>query len=109
MALFRLGVLAGNDHVADRCLVAVGQLHFSSGISVSESVAAGSAVEIGDEFTGGSEHDRVQPGGPVGNPRAEGVLDRLGEVADVHAAMIKVEPECARVAVAKCEGGSGFG
>jgi len=65
----------------------------------------GSAVEVGDEFAGEGEHDRVQPSGPVGNPRAEGVLGCLGEVADVHPAMIKVERECARVTVAKGEGG----
>jgi hypothetical protein len=63
-------------------------------------VITGSAVEVGDEFAGGGEHDRVQPGGAVGNPRGEGVLDRLGEVADVHPSMIKVERECARVTVA---------
>ena len=72
-------------------------------------MTTGSAVEVGDEFAGGGEHDRVQPGGPVGNPRGEDIIGCLGEVADVHAAMIEVEPECARVTVAECEGGSGFG
>jgi hypothetical protein len=55
----------------------------------------GSAVEVGDEFAGGGEHDRVQPSGPVGTPRGEGIIGCLGEVADVHPTMIKVEPECA--------------
>ena len=63
-------------------------------------MVAGSAVEVGDEVAGGGEHDRVQPGGAVGSPRGEGVLGGLGEVADVDAAMVEVEPECARVAVA---------
>ena len=67
---------------------------------VSESVAAGSLVEVSDEFAGGGEHDRVQPSGPVGNPRSEDIIGCLGEVADVHAAMIDIEPECARVTVA---------
>ena len=60
----------------------------------------GSAVEVADEFAGGGEHDRVQPNGPVGNPRGEGIIDCLGEVADVHPAVIKVELERARITAA---------
>ena len=69
----------------------------------------GSAVEVGDEFAGGGEHDRVEPGGPVGNPRSEGVLGGLGEVADVDAADDQGRTPSARVAVAEGEGGCCFG
>src|SRR5829696_5410334 len=69
----------------------------------------GSAVEVGDECSGGGEHDRVQPGGSVSNPRGEGVLGYLGEVADVHPAMIDIEPEGAQVTVAESEGGGCLG
>ena len=64
----------------------------------------GSAVEVGDEFAGGGEHDRVKPGGPVGNPRGERILGCLGEIADMHAAMIKVER---RVRAGRLRGGRG--
>ena len=74
-----------------------------------EAVVAGAAVEVGDEFAGGGEHDRVQSGGSVGRPSGEGILGDGGEVADMDAAVVEVEAECARVAVAEGERGGGFG
>ena len=70
---------------------------------------AGAAVELGDEFAGGGEHDRVESGRSVGNPSGERILGRGGEVADVNTAVIEVEAECLGFAVAEGEGGGGFG
>ena len=50
---------------------------------------AGTAVEFGDEVPGGGEHDRVEPGRSVGSPSAERILGGRGEVADMHATVIR--------------------
>src|SRR5215217_6613758 len=55
---------------------------------------AGTGVEFGDEVPGGGDHDRIEPGRSIGNPRVERILCRGGEVAHVNAAVIKVEVEC---------------
>ena len=57
----------------------------------------GAAVEFGDQLAGGGEHDRVESGSSVGNPSGEGILGGLGKVADMDAAVIKVEVESRRV------------
>ena len=60
---------------------------------VIEAMVPGAAVEFGDQVPGGGEHDRVEPGRPVGNPSGEGILGGGGDVADMDTAVIKVEVE----------------
>ena len=74
-----------------------------------EAVGAGAVVEVGDQFAGGGEHDRIPPNRPVSCPRGEGVLCGGGQVADVDASVVEVEVQCGGVAVAEGEGGGGFG
>ena len=57
----------------------------------------GTAVEFGDEVPGGGEHDRVEPSRSVGSPSSERVFGGGGEVADMHAAVLKVELERLRL------------
>jgi hypothetical protein len=90
---------AGDDHIADRCLVAVAKVDLPLGIGIVQPVVAGALVEVGDVFAGGGEHDRVEPGCPVGNPSGESILGGLGDIADMHPALMKVEPEGVGVAV----------
>ena len=87
-------VAASDDHIADTGLVAVRQAHLAAGRVVAEAMITGLSVEVGDEFSGGGEHDRVEPGGPVENPSAERILDCGRYVADMDTAVIKVEVEC---------------
>ena len=87
-------VAAGDDHVSDTGPVSVGQGHLGHCGRVIETMRAGTAFEFGDEVPGGSEHDRVEPGRSVGNPSVECILRGGGEVADMDAAVIKVEVEC---------------
>jgi hypothetical protein len=70
---------------------------------VIEPMRPGTAVEFGDQVAGGVDHDRVEPSCSVGNPSAEGILSGGGEVADMNAAVIKVEVEPRRMAVAEGE------
>ncbi len=98
-------VAAGDDHVPGTGLVAVGQAHHRSRQVAVEAVGSGAAVELGDQVAGGGEHDRVQPGRPVGSPGGEGVVGGGGEVADMDAALVQVELERLRVTVAEREGG----
>jgi hypothetical protein len=74
-----------------------------------ETMRAGTAVELGDQVPGGGDHDRVEPSLSVGNPSAERILSRGGEVADVNAPVIKVEVERPGVAVAEGERCCRFG
>ena len=69
----------------------------------------GLSVEFGRELSGGREHDRVESGGPVGNPGREGIVGGSGEVADMNTAVIKVEVECFGFAFAEGECGCCFG
>jgi hypothetical protein len=69
----------------------------------------GSAVELGDELAGRSEHDRVQSGRSILNPSVERVLGDLGEITDMNTAMIEIEVECAGIAVPQGERGLCFG
>ena len=62
----------------------------------------GAAVEFGDKLAGGGEHDRVESGRSVGNPSGERILGGGGDVADMNAAVIKVEVE--RLGFAFAEG-----
>jgi hypothetical protein len=57
-------------------------------------VRPGTAVEFGDQVPGGGDHDRVEPSRSVGNPSREGSLRGGREVADMNAAVIKIEVEC---------------
>ena len=70
---------------------------------VIEPMRAGAAVQFGDQVPGGGEHDRVEPSRSIGNPSGERILGRGGEVADMNAAVIKVELEPRRVAFAEGE------
>ena len=70
---------------------------------------AGTAVEFGDQVPGGGDHDRVEPSRSIGNPSVERILSRGGHVADMNTAVIKVELERRRVAVAEGERCCRFG
>jgi hypothetical protein len=63
----------------------------------------GLSVEFVDKFSGGGDHDRVKSGGSVGHPGGEGFVGGGGNVADVNAAVIKVEVERRRFAFAEGE------
>jgi hypothetical protein len=63
-------------------------------------VATGSPVEFGDEVAGGGEHDRVQALGTIVLPASEDVLGDGGEVTDMDALVVKVEPDRLGSAVA---------
>ena len=96
-------VAAGDDHISDTGPVPVGQGHFGCCRRVIETMRAGTAVELGDEVPGGGDHDRVESSRSVGNPSREGILGRGGYVADMDAAVIKVEFECLWLAFAEGE------
>ena len=55
-------VAAGDDHISDTGLIAVGQPHHSIRHLPVEAVVSGAAVEFGDQIAGGGKHDRVQSG-----------------------------------------------
>ena len=76
---------------------------------VIETMRAGTAVQFGDQVPGGGEHDRVEPSRSVGNPSVERILSRGGHVADMDTAVIKVELEPRRVALAEGERCCRFG
>ena len=69
----------------------------------------GTSVQFGDEVPGGGDHDRVEPSCSIGNPRVERILCRGGDVADMDPAVIKVELQPRRVAVAEGERCCRFG
>jgi hypothetical protein len=82
---------AGDDHIADTGVVSIGQAHLASNLGAAETTGACSSVEVGDEVSGGGEHDRVQPSGLVGNRRREGILCGGGEGRRRGPSVIKVE------------------
>jgi hypothetical protein len=84
-------VAAGDDHISDTGLIAVGQTHLPSDRDVAEAMLAGATVEFGDQLAGRGEHDGVQSGRSVQDPSGEGVLGGLSEVADVDAIVIEIE------------------
>ena len=55
------------------------------------------------------EHDRVEPGGPVGNPGGERVFGGSSKITDMHTSTIKIERQRPGVAFAEGEGSCGFG
>ena len=61
---------------------------------------AGTSVEFGDEVPGGGDHDRVEPSRSIGNPSVERILRRGGPITDMNTAVIKVELQPRRVALA---------
>jgi hypothetical protein len=93
----------GDDHVSDTGLVSVGQEHFGCRRGAMEPMSSGTAVEFVDKFSGGGEHDRVEPRRSVGNPRGEGILRGGGPITDMNTAVIKVELQPRRVALADGE------
>jgi hypothetical protein len=76
---------------------------------VIKTMRAGTAVELGDQVAGGGDHDRVESSRSIGNPSAERILSRGRPIADMNAAVIKVELEPRRVALAEGEGCCRFG
>jgi hypothetical protein len=96
-------VAAGDDHISDTGLVSIGQRQLAAGRGVIKTMRSGATVEFGDQLAGGGEHDRVKSGRPIGEPCGEGILGGFGNVADMNTAVIKVEVERCRLAVAKGE------
>jgi hypothetical protein len=94
-------VAAGDDHISDTRLIAVGQPHHRIRHIPVEAVVSGATVEFGDKLAGGGEHDRVKSGRPVEGPGGEGILGGFGNVADVDAIVIEIEVECLRFAFAE--------
>jgi hypothetical protein len=83
----------------------------AAGRVTAEEMITGLSVEFGDELSGGGEHDRIESCGPVGSPGREGIVGGGGDVADLNAAVIKVEVECfwfafAEASVAAASAGS---
>ena len=102
-------VAAGDDHVSDTGPISVRQGAPRGGRVTAEAMITGSSVEFGDKVSGGGEHDRVEPSRSVGNPRVEGILGGGGHVADMDTAVVKVEVERLRVALAEGERCCRFG
>ena len=100
---------AGDDHISDTGPVPIRQAHLAAGRVTAEAMITGLSVEFGDELAGGGEHDRVESCRSVGNPSREGILCGGGEVADMNAAVIKVEVECLWFAFAEGERCCRFG
>jgi hypothetical protein len=96
-------VAAGDDHVSDTGPVAVGQRHLGCHRGVIEPMRAGTSVQFGDQVPGRRDHDRVEPSRSIGNPSAERILFRGGPIADMNTAVIKVELQPRRVALADGE------
>ena len=99
----RRSLRAGDDHISDTGPVPVGQRHLGCCRRVIETMRAGTAVQFGDEVPGGGDHDRVEPSRSIGNPSVERILSRGGHIADMDPAVIKVELEPRRVALADGE------
>jgi hypothetical protein len=55
-------VAAGDDHISDTRLIAVGQTHLGRGWGVVEAMLSGAPVEFGDKLAGGGKHDGVKSG-----------------------------------------------
>ena len=63
----------------------------------------GASVEFGDEVAGGCEHDRVEPAARSVTQAAKASSVMRGQVADVDAVVIEVEPERRPIAFAEVE------
>jgi hypothetical protein len=87
-------VAAGDDHISDTGPIPVGQRHLGYCRRLIEPMRAGARVQLSYEVPGGCDHDRVEPSRSVGSPSVERSLRGAGEVADMNAAVIKVEVEC---------------
>ena len=55
-------VAAGDDHISDAGLIAVGQPHRRIRHVPVEAMISGAPVEFGDQLAGGGEHDGVESG-----------------------------------------------
>ena len=55
-------VAAGDDHISDTGMIAVGQTHLGRCRRLVEAVITGATVGFGDKLAGGGEHDRVESG-----------------------------------------------
>jgi hypothetical protein len=70
---------------------------------VVEAMITGPTVEFGDKLSSWGQHDRIEPGRPIGNPSDESVFGGLGNVSDMDAAVIEVEVKCLWFAFAEAE------
>ena len=84
-------VAAGDDHVAGTCPVSVAQTHFLPGRGTVATMITGSPVQLSNKLAGRSEHDRIESGRSILNPSGEGIIGDLGEITDMHTAMIEIE------------------
>ena len=106
---------AGEDGVADIGGVPVGQGDAGAGVGAADAVGLRHSmclcalVELGDEVAGGGEHDRVEALVAVAGPGGEHRIGDGGEVADVDAVVVEVEPEGFGASVAQGEGGGALG
>ena len=96
-------VPAGDDHISDARLIAVGQGHLACRLGVVEAMLTSAAVEFGDKLAGRGEHDRVKADRSIFDPSGEGILNDLGKVTDVDAIVIEIEVECDWFAVSEAE------
>ena len=80
-------------------------MHFLSGRGTVATLITGSPVELSNQLAGGSEHDRVESDGSVGNPSSERILGDVGEITDMNTAMIEIKAECAGIAFPQGERG----
>jgi hypothetical protein len=70
---------------------------------VVEALITGATVEFGDKLAGGGEHDRVESGRSIRNPSVERIFSRGCPITDMNTAVIKVELQPRRVALADGE------
>ena len=102
-------VQAGDDHVADRGVAAVGEGDGAGGLDAVAEVGLGAGVEFGDQVAGGGDHEGVRAGVAGGEPGVEDLVGAGAEVADVDAVVVEVEAERFGVAGAQREAGGAFG
>jgi len=85
---------AGDGHIADAGVGFIPETHFVPSRGTVKAMITGSAVELSDELTGRSEHDRVQSDRSILNPSGKGIIGDLGEITDMNTTMIEIEAEC---------------
>ena len=102
-------VAAGDDHVPDARLVAIGQPDLAIGLGAGEAVEAGALVELCNEVASGCKHHRVAAVLAVVGPGGEQLLGHRVGVADVDPVAVEVEAERIRCSVAQREGGGALG
>jgi hypothetical protein len=76
---------------------------------VIETMGACTGVQFGDHIPGRGDHDRVEPSRSIGNPSVERILRRGGPITDMDPAVINVELQPRRVALAESQRCCRFG